>query len=229
MSDSNHTLINESMPLKKERRGGAANLMLAALIIEAGRMLDEGFEKEAVEAAAIKTFGMDKGFLAVLDSVGPDKALALMEHLSDGSDPESSFVRIYDNFFSPPESLKKWKGITGVEDKKKGGSEESGEDVMEDFMLMDLLGRRFKGVLFMTAVDLVESGVSGISDVDSICKSDFGWPDGPFGMMNRIGLEESLKIVTEKMELSHRREINFPIPRMLIDQVGLKQPWMIPS
>lgn len=229
MYESDYNLIRESAPLKKERKGGAANLMLTALIIEAGRMLDEGFEKEAVEAAAFKAFGMDKGFLAVMESAGPDKALALMEHLNDDADPDAPFIRKYDNFFSPPKSFRKWKGETPSEGKKTDGPEESKEDVSEDFMLMDLLGRRFKGVLFMIAVDLVESGVSGIGDVDSICKTDFGWEDGPFGMMNRIGVEESLRIVTEKMELSHRREINFPIPRMLIDQVGLKQPWMIPS
>ena len=148
MSDSDYILITESMPLKKERKGGAANLMLTALIIEAGRMLDEGFEREAVETAAVKAFGMDKGFLAVMESVGPDKALALMEHLSDDSDPGGSFFRIYNNFFSPPESLKKWMETTGVGDKKMPGTDESGEDVMEDFMLMDLLGRRFNPLRF---------------------------------------------------------------------------------
>jgi enoyl-CoA hydratase/3-hydroxyacyl-CoA dehydrogenase len=103
------------------------------------------------------------------------------------------------------------------------------EDVMEDFMLLDLLGKRFKGVLFMAAVDLVESGVMRIEDVESICKTAFGWAEGPFTMMNRLGLEDSLRLVTEKMELSHRREINFPIPRLLIDQVRLQKPWMIPT
>jgi enoyl-CoA hydratase/3-hydroxyacyl-CoA dehydrogenase len=228
MSKNDHILIRESFPLKKDRKGGAANLVLTALVIEAGRMLDEGFERESVEAAAVKAFGMSTGFLAVMESAGREKALALMADLSDDSDPEDPFIKKFDNFFSPPASFVKGEtqgtgagqGISPASPAAKAG---------EDFMLLDLLGRRFKGVLFMIAVDLVESGVSGIADVDGFCKADFGWAEGPFGMMNRIGPEESLRIVTEKMELSHRREINFPIPRLLIDHAGLKQPWMIPS
>lgn len=229
MDQSEYILIEETIPLKKERKGGGSNLMLAALIAEAGRMLDEGFNKDAVEAAAVKVFGMGKGFLAVMESIGPDKALAFMKLLSDESDPDDLLFQKYDNFFSPPESLEKWAGKSSSDSEKANKSLGSGENVAEDFVLMDVLGRRFKGVCFMVAVDLVESGILGIMDVESICKNDFGWTDGPFGMMNRIGVEESLKIITEKMELSHRREINFPIPRKIIDQVGLKQPWMITS
>lgn len=227
MKKNDLSLIEETVPLKKQRRGGAANLILTALLVEAGRMLDEGMGRREVEAAAVKTFGMDKGFLSVLESVGREKAVSLMEYLSDSTMEDDPFIRTYDNFFSPPESLR----LSGAE--KKVDAEPlrdvPAEDTDEDFMLLDLLGRRFKGVLFMIAVDLVESGVVGTEDVETICKRDFGWDEGPFVMMNRTGVEESLRIVTEKMELSHRREINFPIPRMLIDQVGLKQPWMIPS
>lgn len=229
MSEREIILIDEPIPLKKARKGGAANLMLTALLVEAGRMLDEGFQQDAIEAAAVKTFGMEEGFLAWLERIGIEKARAMMELLSLGSGEEDPFAARFDNFFSPPKCLLNWKPLgdknAAVEQKAEGSD---GEE-MEDFMLLDLLGRRFKGVLFMTAVDLVEAEVLGLGDVESLCKTAFGWAEGPFAMMNRIGVEESLKIVTQKMELSHRREINFPIPRLLLDQVRLQKPWMLPS
>ena len=35
-------LTVESFPLKNERKGGAANILLASLLLEATRMLDDG-------------------------------------------------------------------------------------------------------------------------------------------------------------------------------------------
>ena len=185
-------------------------------------MLDEGIEKDAVEDAAVRMFNTEKGFLALFEDAGVEKALALMELLSGGSPPEDPFAAKYDNFFSPPKSLKDWKP-------EPDQSAADGDNKIQDFVLLDFLGMRFLGVLFMAAVDLVESGVLGIEDVEALCKYSFGWTEGPFAMMNRMGIEESLRIVTKKMELSHRQEINFPIPRLLLEQARLQKPWMLPS
>jgi len=43
--------------------------------------------------------------------------------------------------------------------------------------------------------------------------------------MNKMGMMEVMRIVTERMELSHRKEINFPIPRLLIHQAQKGEPW----
>jgi enoyl-CoA hydratase/3-hydroxyacyl-CoA dehydrogenase len=81
----------------------------------------------------------------------------------------------------------------------------------------------------MLAVEVVESGVVDIQDADSMIRSDLGWKEGPFTMMNRIGLQDSMQMVVEKMALSHQKEINFPIPQMLIDQVRRGEPWPLNS
>jgi hypothetical protein len=44
-------------------------------------------------------------------------------------------------------------------------------------------------------------------------------------MMDEMGIGEALNIVTEKMELSHRREISFYVPRLLITQAQKNKPW----
>jgi hypothetical protein len=42
-------------------------------------------------------------------------------------------------------------------------------------------------------------------------------------------LSEALRIVSERMFLSHRKEINFPFPRLLIMQAQINTPWVIDS
>lgn len=80
---------------------------------------------------------------------------------------------------------------------------------------------------FMTATEVVGAGIIKLKDVDRLCQSAFVWPEGPFGLMNKVGLGEALRMVTEKMELSHRQEINFPIPRLLIEQAQKNEPWVL--
>ena len=58
-----------------------------------------------------------------------------------------------------------------------------------------------------------------------LCQTAFLWPEGPFALMNRVGIGASLQLVTEKMELSHRQEISFPVPLLLIQQAKRNEPW----
>jgi 3-hydroxyacyl-CoA dehydrogenase len=81
----------------------------------------------------------------------------------------------------------------------------------------------------MIATELVESGILKLQDVERLCKETFGWEEGPFSMMNRLGIQRALQMVTEKMELSHRKEINFPIPWLLISQAQKNEPWPLNS
>ncbi|MBU2437571.1 MAG: hypothetical protein KKC69_00270, partial [Acidobacteria bacterium] len=76
------TLIDEPGPLLKERKGGGINLILTALIVEAGRMLDEGMDIPTIEAAGKKAFLQNKGFLQQADEQGLETAVSLMENLA---------------------------------------------------------------------------------------------------------------------------------------------------
>jgi len=91
--------------------------------------------------------------------------------------------------------------------------------------VLELSRQRFQAVAFMTASEVVQAGLLDPPVCDRLCQLAFGWPEGPFTMMNRLGLEASLQMVTERMELSHRREINFPVPRNLIERGQKNEPW----
>jgi enoyl-CoA hydratase/3-hydroxyacyl-CoA dehydrogenase len=223
-------LVEETISSLKERRGGVANLILAALLLEATRMIDDGFDVAPVEEAAKKAFGIPKGFLSNIDDLGIPKVVDFMEYLSDTTDAENDLRHIYDNFFTPSKSLKEIHEKSLLPDQKPAVvwvTEADAKKTVYDFMLVETLGQRFKAVVFITATELVESGIIELSDLEKHCTNELKWKEGPFSMMNSIGVGEALKIVTERMFFSHRKEINFPVPRLLITHAQKNTPWLV--
>jgi len=223
-------LIEEAVPLKQERKGGAANLLQSALLLEASRMVDDGMEIPHVEAVAKSTFGIPSGFLARMDEIGIGNTCAYLKVMADDSQSDDPIFVKYYNFFKPGPALEEKcrKGReAGAAKLWKAGAREDRDP--EDVALLELLRKRFQAVAFITAVEVVEAGLLEIGEVEKLCRRFFGWKEGPFAMMNRLGLEETMRKVTEKMEMSHRQEINFPVPKMLIDQVRKNEPWPLNS
>ena len=219
-------LINEPPQVKGERKGGAVNLALLGQIAEAGRMLNEGVGIGGIEWAARRAFGIPRGYLEQADAIGIENIVAALEFLSDGTNPGDAVFAVYHNFFAPPQSFLDRARSKGPQARPEPFvADPSKLDEPEDVLLMGLLRKRFQAVAFMTAAEVAEAGLLELADADAAFTSALGWREGPFAMMNRMGLEDSLRLVTERMELSHRNEINFPVPRLLIDQVGRRQPW----
>jgi len=205
-------------------------LLLTALLLEAARMVDDGLAVFDIEAGAKKAFGIPKGYLSQMDELGIPKAIRAMEYLSDTSGKDDPLTRIYDNFFSPANSCRQIHDeYNRAADKSTvvWVTEKDAKRKSFDFMLVDNLGKRFKAVAFAISTELVESGIIELQDLEKLCKDAFGWTKGPFTMMNDMGLEESLRVVTEKMQFSHRKEINFPVSRLLITQAQKNTPWLV--
>ncbi len=214
--------------LLRYRKGGVANIIFVGLMLEAVRMLDEGYGTTGVEAAATAAFGLPVGFVRLLQSVGFDLAASCLASFSDVSVPEHPLICAYANFFSPPTRLRR-----KFDEARDSGQLISIEQLLtpgrtarpDDTMIIEGLKRRFLAVAFMTASEVVEAGLIAPGDVDRLCQVAFLWPEGPFAMMNKIGVGNALQLVTERMEHSHRQEINFPVPRALILQGQKNEPW----
>jgi 3-hydroxyacyl-CoA dehydrogenase len=73
--------------------------------------------------------------------------------------------------------------------------------------------------------ELLAAAFITAAEVDRLCQAAFLWPKGPFALMNQVGVGPALELVTEKMELSHRQEISFPVPRFLTQQARKNEPW----
>lgn len=218
----------DAVALLRYRKGGAANVIFVALLLEAARMMDEGYSVFVIEDAGKLAFGMPIGFINLMASVGFNLASSCLASFSDSSQPDHPFHRVYDNFYSPAPSLRQ----------KLAKLRASGKDVLlqflasaggaertTDLMVLDYLRRRFLAVAFMTAGEVVEAGIIKVEDVDKLCQVAFLWAEGPFALMNKVGIDTALRMVTERMEFSHRQEINFPVPRLLIEKAQTNEPW----
>jgi len=215
-------------PILSSRKGGAADVIFTALLLEAARMVDEGGDIPSVEAAGKKAFDMPMGFLSLMDHNGIPLGIFAMRSFSDSSNPDDPLYKVFDNFFTPPQSYEKlMEQYQEAEDKSKVKwvSDETAKKEPEDLMLVDVLKNRFLAVAFMTATEVVQAGVIQMEEVDKLCQNAFLWKKGPFTLMNKMGISEALRIVTEEMEVSHRKEINFPIPKLLISQAQAGEPW----
>jgi len=221
-------LVKETIPLLKKRKGGAVSLILASLMTEAGRMIDEGFQIADIEEAAKEAFGINKGFLMQMDEKGIPESINFLLFLEDKEETDKDLHAVYDNFFTLPISfMEKLEEHKIARDKASANWHKKHEirKKSDDFLLIDMLKNRFRAVSFMVSSELVESGVSDIKSIENICRNTLSWDKGPFTMMDEIGIREAMDMVKEKMELSHRREISFYIPRLLITQAQKNKPW----
>ncbi len=215
-------------PILSSRKGGAADVIFVSLLLEAARMVDDGLDIPSIEAAGKKAFSMPMGFLSLMDANGIPLGIHTMYSFSDSSNPDDPLYKAYDNFFTPPESYKSLLDkYRKAEDKAsvRWISEDDAKTEAKDLMLIDMLKNRFLSVAFITSVEVVEAGVIEMNEVDKLCQNAFLWRDGPFALMNNMGMMEVMRIVTERMELSHRKEINFPIPKLLIQEAQKGEPW----
>jgi len=221
-------LVKETIPLLKKRKGGTVSLILASLMTEAGRMIDEGFQIADIEEAAKEAFGINKGFLMQMDEKGIPESINFLLFLEDKEETDKDLHAVYDNFFTLPISfMEKLEEHKIARDKASANWHKKHEirKKSDDFLFIDMLKNRFRAVSFMVSSELVESGVSDIKSIENICRNTLSWDKGPFTMMDEIGIREAMDMVKEKMELSHRREISFYIPRLLITQAQKNKPW----
>jgi 3-hydroxyacyl-CoA dehydrogenase len=222
--------IPEPEEYLQKRKGGIINLIFTALCLEATRQIEEGFDVISIETAARKAFDVSQGFFTAMEKIGIDKVIEYMHYLSDDSDTGDPLYSVYHNFFSPgPAALEKLDEYRESQDKSMVtwiSFNDKNRDA-DDFMLVDMLKKRFQAVAFMISSDIYGAGIGELKEIDSLCKNYLDWKKGPFLMMNEIGMNDVMQMVTERMQLSHRREINFPIPRCLIEQAQKNAPWLV--
>jgi len=215
-------------PILSSRKGGAADVIFVSLLLEAARMVVVGLDIPSIEAAGQKAYNMPVGFLGLMDATGIPLGIKTMYIFSDPSNAKYPLYEVYGNFFTPPDSYKDvLKRYEEAEDKSsvKWVSSEDAQKEPGDPHIVEMLKNRLLAVGFMTAVECVDSGVIDMDEVDKLCQNAFLWREGPFELMNKMGLGEVLRIVTERMELSHKNEINFPIPHLLVTQAQDNTPW----
>lgn len=156
--------------------GFAVNRFFVPFLNEAGRMLEEGAaDIPTIEAAAKKAFRIGMGPFELMNVTGvpitAHATRALAEKLGPFYDTSAVIARQVGK-------KEEW-DLSGEPD-------ESGFDAVVD---------RLYGVTLGVAAALVDEGVATREDTDRGAKIGLRWAQGPFEIMNRIGIEETCRVV----------------------------------
>lgn len=215
-------------PILSSRKGGAADVIFVSLLTEAARMVEEGFDIPSIEEAGKKAFDMPLGFLELMDVTGIPIGIYTMYSFSDSSNPDDPLYQVYGNYFSPPESymslLNKYQQ---AEDKSavRWLSEDASKGTAPDSEVVEQLMNRLWAAGFMAAVETVGAGVIELDEVERLCQNAFLWREGPFSMMNRIGMNKVWNIINQRKEELEKQGIQFPVPQLYATQAEKGEPW----
>jgi enoyl-CoA hydratase/3-hydroxyacyl-CoA dehydrogenase len=86
---------------------------------------------------------------------------------------------------------------------------------------IDAIVDRFYSVCLGAAASLVDEGVATMEDVNLGAKIGLRWREGPFEIMNRIGIDKSCRVV----EAAVKRYPGFKMPKILLDQKAKGRPF----
>lgn len=188
--------------LVKDAPGFAVNRFFVPFYVEGIRMLEQGVANiPTIDAAAKKAFNIGMGPFLLMNVTGVPIALHTANTLSKELNP----------FYGPPETLK-------AQVEKKQDWDLSGE---VDESKIDEIVDRFHGVELGVTAELVDDGVASIEDTDRGAKLGLRWSQGPFEIMNELGIDKTFELVAAIAD----RYADFKMPALLARQKELGQPF----
>ncbi len=215
-------------PILSSRKGGAADVIFVSLLLEAARMLDEGYNIAEIEKAGKKAYNIPVGFLQLMDMTGIPIGMFTMNSFSDSSNPDDPLYKVYQNFYTPPQIyIDLMDKYNAAENKEtvKWAPDLSVLNQSVNESTVQKLCERFWGVGFMTSIEVVENGVVQIEELEYLCQNAFIWQKGPFTIMNELGIQVVMRVVQERGELAKSQGFHFIIPEMLKKQASSGKAW----
>lgn len=188
--------------LVKDAPGFAVNRFFVPFLNEAARMLAEGMADIAtIEEAGKRAFRIGMGPFELMNVTGIPIAVHAATTLGNELGP----------FYAPAPAL------TAQMEKKENWTLGGPVDEAKLPAIID----RFQGVCLGVAAALVDEGVATIEDTDRGAKIGLRWIQGPFEIMNRIGIAKTYEIV----QAVCRKYPDFKMPALLERQHRLAQPF----
>lgn len=214
--------------IRGSRKGGVADIVFVALLLEATRMAEEGFGIRTIEEAGKRAYGIPIGFLELMDATGLPVGLFSMRSFSDASDPSDPLYRVYGNFFTPRQNY-----IALLDRYQKADDPSAIRWVpegmraadIEDPKSLEALTDRFLAVGFLTATECVDAGLISIEDLELLAQNAFLWNKGPFTLMNQLGMKKVSAVIAARAELARSFKQDFPVSGLLRKQMGTPDPW----
>ena len=217
------------------RKGGVADVIFVALLLEATRMLEEGFDIPTIEAAGKKAYGIPIGFLELMDATGLPVGLHSMRSFSDASNPADPLYQVYGNFYTPRQNyLDLMQQYERAQDKStvrwvNNGNPQSvipsERSPSDNPQSIEALSDRFLAIGFLTATETVDAGLITIEDLELLTQNAFLWREGPFTIMNKIGKKKVGEVVERRADLARLFKQDFPACGLLKKEMGDETPW----
>ncbi len=214
--------------IRGSRKGGVADIIFVALLLEATRMLEEGFDVATVEAAGKQAYGIPVGFLELMDVTGLPVGLHSMRSFSDSSNPNDPLFSVYGNFFTPRQNyVQLIECYNAAADKStvRWVHDSSSQTSTPEPQTIEALSNRFLAIGFLTATETVDAGLITIEDLELLTQNAFLWREGPFTLMNKIGKKKVHEIILQRAELAKTFKQDFPICNLLKEEMGVATPW----
>jgi enoyl-CoA hydratase/3-hydroxyacyl-CoA dehydrogenase len=187
----------------KDAPGFAVNRFFVPWLNESCRILEEDVANiPTIDTAIMEAFNIGMGPFKLMNVTGIPIAYHSQDSLYKGLD---EFYKPSDKLKSQFESKELWNLDGNVQSDKIGEVKE-----------------RILGVVFGVACQLFEEGVASAEDTDRGATMGLRWAQGPFAMMNEVGIEKSYEMVSA---ISDKSNGAFKIPDILNKQAQLKKPW----
>jgi enoyl-CoA hydratase/3-hydroxyacyl-CoA dehydrogenase len=188
--------------LVKDSPGFAVNRFFVPFLNEATRMLQEEIANiPTIEKAYKQAFKIEMGPFELMNITGIPIAVHSSGALADK----------LGTFYATSDILKQQM------DKKEGWNLTGEVDESKYQQIID----RSYGVCLGIAAALVDDGVASIEDIDRGAKIGLRWTMGPFEIMNKIGIEQTCRVV----EAITRIYPEFRMPKILLRHRQLGKPF----
>jgi len=194
----------------KSRFGFAVNPFFEGIFLAAALAVEKGLTSvKQADAVVQKTLGM---------GVGPFTG----HNLTGGNPLTQHGLSVYTSIIMP------WyRSPKILDDQVKSGkpweTPERGEKVEYNQEVYEAISNRVMGAYFGIACEIVESGITNISDLD--LGVDVGLVmTPPFQLMNKVGVKKSLELV----EAYAKENPGFKVAEILKKQAASGKPWKIP-
>lgn len=189
----------------KDSPGFAVNRIFVPLVNEACRIVEEGFANIAtVENAFKDAFGINMGAFELMNFTG----VPIAYHA------QTTLYRKFGDFYKPADILKK------QVDTKQNWRIEGDVDTEK----IESIKNRLYGLVFGISCKIIDEAVATAEDIEKGITVGLRWKNGPFTLMNKIGIEKSYKLVED---MNARYQHLFPIPEILKKQYELKKEWYL--
>ncbi len=188
--------------LVKDAPGFAVNRFFVPFLNEAVRLLEEGVaDIPTIEEACKKAFRIGMGPFELMNVTGIPIAVHAATTLGNELGP----------FYAPCKTLKAQ--MEKKENWPLGGT--------VDETKVKAVTDRMYGVCLGVAAALVDEGVASIEDTDRGAKIGLRWALGPFELMNKIGIDETCRVVQAICE----KYPDFKMPAILEKQKQIGKPF----